>query len=73
MSSPTSDYNPETTILDAVAERENLNYISKFGLPANVAHHIDSCLILHDVHIDDPIIVLSIELISWVLNYLESY
>ena len=72
-SSPPSDRNPETTILDAVAERENLNCISKFGLPTSVAQHIDSCLILHDVYIDDPIIALDVELNLWILNCLERY
>ena len=74
MSTSTSDQNPETATLDTAAERENLNYISKFGLPANVAQqHIDSRLILHDVHIDDPTIASDVELNSWVLNCLESY
>ena len=73
MSSPSSDHNPKTMTLDAATERENLNYISKFGLPANVAHHIDSRLILHDVHIDDPTIASDVELNSRVLNCLESY
>ena len=73
MSSPISNHNPETTTLDAPAERENLNYISKFGLPANITHHIDSRLILHDVHIDDPRIALDVKLNSWVLYCLESY
>ena len=72
-SSPPSDRNPETTTLDAAAERENLNCISKFGLPTSVAQHIDSRLILHDVHIDDPTIASDVELNSWVLNCLESY
>ena len=73
MSSPISNNNLKTTTLDAVAERENLNYISKFGLPANVAHHINSRLILHDIYINDPTIALDVELNSWVLNCLESY
>ena len=73
MSSPTSDHNPDTTTLDIAIERENLSYISKFGLPANVAHHINSRLILYDVHINDPIITSDIKLNSWVFNCLENY
>ena len=73
MFSPISDHNPETTILDATAKRKTLNYISKFRLPANVAQYIDLCLILHDVHINDPTIASDVELNSWVLNCLESY
>ncbi|MCJ1345193.1 hypothetical protein MMC31_003399, partial [Peltigera leucophlebia] len=53
MSNSTRDPNPKTITLDAVAEIENLNYIARFGLPANVAHHIDSRLIFYDVHIND--------------------
>ena len=68
-----SNCNLKTTTLDAAAERENLNYISKFGLPASVAQHIDSRLIFHDIHINNPIIALDVELNSWILNYLESY
>ena len=73
MSTSTSDQNPETPTFDTAAERENLNYISKFGIPANVAQHIDSCSILHDGHIDDPITASDAELNSWVLNCLKSY
>ena len=73
MSSPISNHNLKTTILDAVAERENLNYISKFRLPANVALYIDSRLILYDVHINNLKIASDVDLNSWVLNCLESY
>ena len=73
MSSSTSNHNPKTTTLDAVAERENLNYISKFGLPVNIAHHIDSRLIFYNIHIDNPIIASDLELNLWVFNCLESY
>ena len=72
MSSPTSNYNPRTTTLNADVKRENLNYISKLGLSANVAHHIDLREIFYDVHIDDLSIALDIELNLWVLNCLES-
>ena len=73
MYSLTSNNNPKIIILDAAAEREILNYISKFQLSVNVAHHIDSRLILHNVHIDNPIITSDVKLNSWVLNCLESY
>ena len=62
--SPLSDRNFETTTLDAIAERENLNCISKFGLFTSVAQHIDLRLILYDVHIDDPTIASDVELNS---------
>ena len=72
-SSPPSNRNPETTTLDAVAERENLNCISKFGLPASIVQYINSRIILYDVHIDNPTIASDVELNSWVFNCLESY
>ena len=61
-SSPPSNRNPKATSLDAAAKRENLNCISKFGLSANIAQHIDSCLILYDVDVDDPTIASNVEL-----------
>ena len=73
ISTSTSDPNPDTTTLNAAAVRENLNYIENFGLPPSVAQHIDTRLIFHDVHIDDPTTASDIELNSWVLNCLESY
>ena len=57
-----SDRNPEITTLNTAAEKENLNCILKFGLPANVAQYIDLRLILHDIYIDDPTIASNIEL-----------
>ena len=72
-SSPLSKCNPKITTLDAAAERENLNRISKFGLPASIAQHIDLCLIFHNVHIDNLSILSNIKLNSWVLNGLECY
>lgn len=34
--------NAKTNTLNAIAElRKNMNYIKKFGLPANVAQHIN--------------------------------
>ncbi len=73
MSSSTSNPNPENKTSNTDAIKDNLSYIEKFGLPAGVAQHIDSRLILNDVHIDDPTTALDIELNSWVLNCLESY
>ena len=72
-SSPPSNRNPKTTTLDTVAERENLNCISIFRLPMSVVQYINSRLIFHGVHINDPTIALDVKLNSWVLNYLESY
>ena len=73
MSSPISNHKFKTTFLDIVAEKENLNYISKFRLPSNIAQHINSRLIFNDIHIDDSIIASDIELNSWILNCLKSY
>ena len=72
MSSSTSNPSPNASTLDA-AEKANLTYISKFRLPSSVAQHIDSCLILNDIHIDNPTTASDIKLNSWVLNCLESY
>lgn len=44
--------------------KKNLNYIAKFRLSAGVAQHINSCLILNNVKIDDPTIMSDIELNS---------
>ena len=73
MFNPTSNHNPKTTILDAVAEINNLKYISKFELPANIVYYIDSRLIFHIVHIDNLIIASDVKLNSWVLSCLKSY
>ena len=72
MSSSTSNPSPNIATLDA-AEKANPTYILKFGLPLSVAQHIDSCLILNDIHIDNPTTASDIKLNSWVLNCLESY
>lgn len=61
-SSLISGQNLENTSLDAVTKKENLNYITKFGLPASVAKHINSCFIVHNIHINDLIIVSDIKL-----------
>ena len=73
MSNPTSNHNSKITTLNAVTESENLNYISKFGLSANIAHYINSRLIFYDVHIDNPTIASDVKLNLWVLNCLENY
>lgn len=57
------NYNPK--ILDLAIElRENLNYIKKFDLPADVAQYIDSCFIINDVQIDNPTIASDVKLNS---------
>ena len=68
----TSNPSPNAATLD-VAEKANVIYISKLGLSLSVAQHIDSCLILNNIHIDNPTTALDIELNSWVPNCLESY
>ena len=53
MSNSTSNPNAKTNTLNAAVElRKNMNYIKKFGFPPSVAPHIDSRLILNDIHID---------------------
>ena len=74
MSNPASNPNAKTSILDtAIDLRENMNYIKKFGLLPNVAQYIDSQLILHNTHIDDPIIASDIKLNFYAFYCLESY
>lgn len=41
-----------------------MNYFKKFGLVKDVAQHINSRFIFKDVHIDDLIIALDIEINS---------
>lgn len=62
MSTSISKLNPKITTLDTTIIRENLSYLIKFGLSPNVAQYIDTRLIFHDVHINDPTIVLDIKL-----------
>ena len=50
-----------------------MNYIKKFGLPPSVTQHIDSQLILNEIHIDNPIIALDIKLNSYVFHCLKNY
>lgn len=65
-----SNLNLNTATLDATADKENLTYISKFGLFLSVIQHINSCLILNNNHIEDLTIASDIKLNSWVHNYL---
>ena len=67
-----SDLSPNTATFDTV-DKLNLIYISKFELPSSVAQHIDSCLIVNDIHIDNPSTASDIKLNSQVLNCLENY
>ena len=50
-----------------------MNYIEKFGSPLSIVPHINSRLILNDIHIDDFTIASDIKLNSYVLHCLESY
>ena len=52
------------TTLDTTTIKENLSYLTKFGLPPSIAQYIDTCLIFYDVHINDSIIVFVIKLNS---------
>lgn len=61
-SSLISGQNLENISLDAITKKENLNYITKFGLPASIAKHINSCFIFHNIYINDLIITLDIKL-----------
>ena len=62
MSTSTSNLNLETTTLDTNTIRENLSYLAKFGLPPNVAQHINTRLIFHDIYINDPTTASDIDL-----------
>ena len=74
MSNLINNSNVKTSILDTIAKlRKNINYIKKFGLPPSVALHIDSRLILNNIHIDNPTIASDIKLNSYVFYCLESY
>ena len=73
MSTSTSNLNPETTSLDTITIGENLSYLAKFGLFPNVTQHIDTCLIFHNVHIDDPTTTSDIEFNLWILMCLKNY
>ncbi len=64
MSSSTNDLNAKTTSSNTVAIKENLSFIKKFGLLADIAQHIDSRLILNDIHIDNSITVSNVKLNS---------
>lgn len=62
MFSSTNDPNLDITILDEIADKVNLTYISKFELPLIVAQYINSCLIFNDIHINDSITASDIKL-----------
>ena len=72
MTSSTRNPSPNPATLDA-ADKANLTYLSKFGLSLSVAQHINSRLILNDIHIDDSATASDIKLNLWVRNYLEGY
>ena len=69
MFSSTSNPSPNTITLNAA----NLIYILKFGLSLSIAQHINSRLILNDIHTNNPTIASDIELNLWALNCQESY
>lgn len=74
MSSLTNNSKVKISILDIIAKlRKNINYIKKFGLPSNIARHINSQLIFNDVYIDNSIIISDIKFISYIFYYLKSY
>lgn len=64
MSSSISNSNLDNAILDATIDKENLTYISNFGLSSSVAQYIDSCLIFNNIHINELIITSDMELNS---------
>ncbi len=73
MSTSTSNLNLETTTLYTTTIVENLSYLAKFRLPPSIAQHIDTCLIFHDIHINDPTTASDIKLNLWVFICPESY
>lgn len=74
MCNQASNLNTKTNTLDIIINLwENINCIIKFGLPPSINPHITSQLILHDAHINDPIVTLDIELNFSVLYYQETY
>ena len=73
MSSLTSNYKPKNITLDAAIEKKILNYLSKFRLSAKIAYYIDSQLIFHVNHIDNPTIASDVKLYLWILNCLKNY
>lgn len=73
MSISINNQNFKITLFDIVAKRENLNYILKFGLLANIAQYINIYIIIYNVHINDFIIILDVKLILYIFNCLESY
>ena len=73
MSSSTSNLNLKMTILDTTTIKENLSYLTKFGLPPSVTQHIDTRLIFHDFHINNLTTVSDIKHNSWILICLKDY
>ena len=68
-----SNHNFKITILDIIAQKKNLNYISKFRLLANITYHINLYLIFSNIYINNPTIILNVKLNSWIFNYFKSY
>lgn len=73
MSTSTNNPNGKNTFLNTAVKKENLSYIKKLELPADVAYYIDSHIILNDIYIDDTTTASDIELNSRVLGCLKSY
>lgn len=62
----------KTIILDA-AIKKNQNNILKFRLFASITKYINSCLIVHNIYIDNFKTTFDIKLNLYVLNYLKNY
>lgn len=58
-----NNLNPKVATFDVI-DRENLIYITKFGLSFSVAQYINSCQILDNIHINNFTIASDIELNS---------
>lgn len=57
-----NDFNFDTATLNTVIDKENITYISKFRLLLNVSQHINFCLILHNIYIDNFTIMSNVKL-----------
>lgn len=69
-----SNLNAENSILYAAAKlRENINYIKKFELISKIVQHINSCLILNNIYIDNSIIASNIKLNLYIFHCIKSY
>lgn len=74
MFNSTSNLNAKTSILDTTLEqKENMNYIKKFGLLLSVAQYINSQLILNNIYIDNSIVTSDIKFNLYVFHCFESY